>query len=70
MLRRYKTLLKVLQLMIVLIFVTSCNQEINFEQNKWKEETDHVFPSVYRPRMLNDLTSNHKLIGLSYDQLI
>lgn len=70
MLRHYKIMLLVLQFVIVLISVSSCNQEINFEQNKWKEKTDNVFPSMYRPQMLNDLTTNHKLVGLSYNNLI
>jgi hypothetical protein len=48
----------------------SCNKQIKFDKNKWNEQTDPLFPSSYRPKMLNDLTTNYKLIGLSYHQLI
>lgn len=48
----------------------SCNQQIKFDKNKWNEQTDPLFPSSYRSKMLRDLTTNYKLIGLSYHQLI
>jgi hypothetical protein len=48
----------------------SCNQQIKFDKNKWHEQIDPAFPSTYRPRMLDDLTTNFKLIGLSYHQLV
>lgn len=60
----------VLQLIIVLFFLTSCKREIPFEKNRWDETTDPAFPSEYRPQMLNDLVTKHKLTGLSYKQLI
>jgi hypothetical protein len=55
------------------VFLLSCghnNMQIKFDGNKWNEQTDPIFPSVYRPKMLADLTSNHQLIGLGYSHLI
>ncbi|MBB5619773.1 hypothetical protein HDE69_000811 [Pedobacter cryoconitis] len=69
-LRHLRSLPVVFQLSIVLFSLISCNRKINFEKNKWDETTDPVFPSVYRPQMLEDLTTNHKLIGLSYKELV
>lgn len=42
---------------------------MKFDKDRWNEQTDPIFPSSYRPKMLEDLTTNHQLIGLSYRQL-
>jgi hypothetical protein len=55
---------------IVLIFVTSCNKQIKFDKDKWRENIDPAFPSPYRNKMLKDLTANYKLVGLKYSELI
>lgn len=64
-----KTSFKILQVIIILIFITSCNQNIDFEKTKWNEQSDPTYPSIYRPLMLKDLTINHKLLGLNCAQL-
>jgi hypothetical protein len=51
-----------------LMFFLSCNQQIKFDKNKWGEQEDRIYQ--YRNSMLKDLTSNHKLVGLQYPQLI
>lgn len=53
----------------VLCILLSCNQD-KFGKAKWTYTNDPLFPSSDRPRMLDDLVSNHKLVGLSYAQLI
>jgi len=65
-----KTSFKILQVIFILIFITSCNQNIDFEKTKWNEQSDPVYPSIYRPMMLKDLTTNHKLLGLNCAQLV
>ena len=55
------------------IFLFSCShnsRQIKFDSDKWNEQTDPLFPSKYRPKMLTDLTSNYKLIGLNYIQIV
>lgn len=58
---------------VAVVFLLSCNdnkKQIKFDKNKWNEQTDPLFPSQYRPNMLADLTTNYKLVGLNYSQLI
>ncbi len=60
-----------LQFGLLVLILFSCNKkEIKFDKSKWNEQTDPLFPSTYRLKMLNDLTSNYKLVGLKYSQLI
>lgn len=56
----------------ILIALFSCTnvQGVKFERQQWVEQTDPLFPSPYRSKMLNDLTVNHKLVGLSYNKLV
>ena len=58
--------------LLIFVFFTfvSCNRQIKFDKNRWNEQADPVFPSSYRPKMLNDLITNNRLIGLRYHQLI
>lgn len=70
MTKYFEVSFRVLQLLIVVIFAGSCTQDINFDRNKWTERTDPIYPSAYRAQMLTDLTTKHKLVGLSYSQLI
>ena len=60
----------ILHIIVVVIFFACCTQDINFEKTKWAEKTDPIYPSTYRSKMLKDLTANHKLIGLSYPELV
>ena len=50
------------------LFICACN--IKFDKVKWNEREDIVYPPVYRKQMLNDLTTNYKLIGIKYLNLI
>lgn len=46
----------------------SCNQQIKFDRTKWKTKDDMEYP--YRNDMLKDLTTNYKLVGLKYAELL
>lgn len=72
MMKYKKWNLIILQFVTLFFFLFSCNSnnEIKFDKNKWTEQTDPLFPSSYRSKMLTDLTSNYKLAGLKYSQLI
>lgn len=61
----------ILTLIILLLSVgfTSCNANEKFDKAKWQEQGDLRIYS-HRKSMLNDLTKNYKLTGLSYRQLI
>jgi hypothetical protein len=61
-------------IIFVFIFILfSCkgrhNQE-KFDTAKWTEQEDPLFPPKQRQLMLDDLITNHKLEGLTYQQLI
>lgn len=62
----------ILQFVALHFFLFSCNnnKQIKFDKNKWSEQTDPLFPSSYRPKMLTDLTTSYKLVGFKYSQLI
>ncbi len=53
-----------------LMFSCSDNKQVKFDKNKWNERADPAFPPPYRSKMIQDLTTNHKLVGLKYSQLI
>lgn len=53
---------------LITIFLVSCNQQIKFNQAQWQTKDDMEYP--YRKKMLNDLTTNHKLSGLKYSEII
>ena len=55
-------------IIIFLIFLVGCNQQIKFDETQWKLKDDMEYP--YRKKMLNDLTTNYKLSGLKYSDLI
>lgn len=69
--RKINFALLILQFTAV-VFLFSCNnnEQIKFDKNKWDQQTDPLFPSSYRPKMLTDLTTSHKLVGLKYSQLM
>ncbi len=70
---RNRNLLLIILQVISVVFFLSCNDmqhHTKFDKNKWQEQTDPLFPSPYRSQMVEDLTTNHKLVGLKYSQLI
>ena len=53
----------------ICILLTACKYEIKFDKARWTTKGDlGLYPN--RDRMLNDLTQNQNLKGLSYKQLI
>eukprot|EP01133_Synstelium_polycarpum_P009293 gene9293-10898_t len=54
----------------ILILLASCTGKVKFDKNKWDESIDPAFPSDFRDKMLPDLITNHKLIGLTCAQLV
>jgi hypothetical protein len=66
-----KKYFKLIYLGLLVLFLFSCNnKEIKFDKSKWDLQIDPLFPSSYRLKMLNDLTSNYKLVGFKHSQLI
>ena len=61
--------MKTFIILFVSIFFASCNANEKFDKAKWQEQGDLKI-YTYRKSMLNDLTENYKLTGLSYKQLI
>lgn len=59
-------------LFVLVVFVCSCNneREEKFNKIKWDQPEDPAFPPSHRKNMLKDLTSNYKLTGIKYSQLI
>jgi hypothetical protein len=61
--------MKISIILLLSIFLASCNHNEKFDKVKWQEQGD-LRTYLHRKSMLNDLTKNHKLTGLSYRQLI
>jgi hypothetical protein len=63
-------LLRSLLLFIAIIGMFSCKDlgQINFDKGKWRAKDDMEFP--YRNKMLKDLTTNYKLVGLKHSEII
>jgi len=58
---------KVLLLFVLLIFL-SCNKK-KFSKERWNEQGDlHEYPN--RKDIIDDLLTNYKLLGLSFDTLV
>jgi hypothetical protein len=57
-------------LLIALIGLFSCKdfEQIKFDKGKWRTKDDMEFP--YRNKMLKDLTTNYKLVGLKHSEII
>ena len=63
MICKYSTLL------FICVLLFGCESDVKFDNTKWLQTNDlQQYP--YRSSMLKDLTSNYKLKGLSYSQLI
>ena len=54
---------------LLFIFLVSCNNSEKFDKAKWQEQGDLKL-YTHRKSMLNDLTKNHQIKGISYRQLI
>lgn len=61
--------MKTFIILLLFIFLASCNNNEKFDKAKWQEQGDLKI-YTHRKAMLNDLTKNYKLTGLSYRQLI
>lgn len=60
---------KIILTFVTTFFLVACNGSIKFEKAGWIEKGDlGLYPK--REKMLYDLTTNYKLKGLSYKQLI
>jgi hypothetical protein len=57
-------------LCLLVTLLSSCNTNIKFDKAKWDQESEIAIPSPYRDKMLLDLTTNQKLVGLKYNQLV
>lgn len=57
-------------LLIALIGLFSCKDfgQIKFDKSKWTAKDDMEF--TYRNKMLKDLTTNYKLVGLNHSEII
>lgn len=55
---------------VCLLGLFSCKNvsEIKFHKSKWAEKEDMEF--LYRDRMLKDLTTNFKLVGLKNNEIV
>jgi len=60
--------LKNIVTLVILLIGFSCTRNIKFDKTKWQVFIDGQYPN--RRAMLKDLTTNYKLKGLSYNQLI
>ena len=57
-------------LIALVSLLNSCNNEIKFDQAKWREYPDLGFTPPYRKKMLTDLITNYKLKGAKYSEII
>jgi len=56
-------------LLILALGLASCDHQIKFDKNAWSTKND-IFPCECRERMMEDLTKNHKLVGLKNNELM
>ncbi len=57
---------------IIVIWGFSCRgiTEEKFDKAKWNYYEDPAFPPSHRKKMIKDLTTNYKLSGMSYSELV
>ena len=54
---------------LIIVLLTACTQQKTFDKRGWQERADlGLYPKTNN--MLKDLTTRHKLKGLSYSQLV
>jgi len=58
----------VILLFLFALILFSCNRQIKFDKSKWQTKDDMEYS--YRDNMLKDLTTNYKLSGLKYSEII
>ena len=71
-LRLYRGLL-IIASSVLTIACNSNKHGVRFDKGLWKQREDIDYPDVHFPhrdKMLDDLVKNHKLKGLTYQQLI
>src|SRR4051794_275781 len=63
---------KLLFLLCCAVLLFSCNniQQEKFDKVNWYRPADPAFPPSHRKNMLKDLTTNYKLTGIKYSELI
>ena len=56
-------------LLVVIHILVSCNDtgQLKFDKTKWNTKDDNEF--TYRNKMITDLTTNYKLVGLKYREI-
>ena len=59
---------KLYSISFLIMMCFSCKHEIKFNKSDWSKSSDGFY--LNRDKMITDLTSNHKLIGLSKIQLL
>ncbi len=59
---------KVSCFLFIAITLPACQPDLDFDKTRWLEEVDGYYPR--REAMLEDLTTNHKLKGLTYSELV
>jgi hypothetical protein len=58
-------------LFIIVLFASCYNiQQEKFDKVAWSESEDPAFPPSHRKNMIKDITSNYKLIGIKYNDLV
>jgi hypothetical protein len=53
----------------IIAMMMACSDR-KFDKSRWNEKSDANFPSKARQEMLNDLLSNHILVGLKYANVV
>jgi hypothetical protein len=56
--------------LLISIILLSCQSQERFDKVKWQMRDDPAFPPRSRKAMLQDLTSNYKLEGMSSSQIV
>ena len=64
----FKEKTKLFIISFLIIFFLSCKNETKFNRYDWLKSVDGFY--LNRDRMINDLTLNHKLVGLSKNDII
>ena len=62
--------LRLLVVLFMMTIVVSCDQNTRFNRARWDWRPDPAFAPPLRKGMLQDMTTNHKLKGLSIKELV
>ncbi len=66
---RTKKIIFFIFLINIFLFASSCHPQIKFDKDRWLQK-DAGIPSSDREKMLTDITTNFKLVGMKYSQII